>query len=49
MAWYLIYTIAAYKVYRRTISGRVYETEDLLSVGRHDMFYPEMKTTDREK
>ena len=41
MAWYLIY-IAAYKVYRRAISDRVYETQDLLSVGHHYMLYPEM-------
>jgi hypothetical protein len=48
MAWYLIY-IAAYKVYRRAISGWVYETEDLLSAGHHYVLYPEMKTAEGGK
>jgi len=48
MAWYLIY-IAAYKVYWRAISGRVYETQDLLSVGHHYVLYPEMKAAEGEK
>jgi hypothetical protein len=48
MAWYLIY-IAAYKIYRRAISGRVCETQGLLSAGHHYMLYPEMKTAEGEK
>jgi len=48
MACYRIYK-AAYKVYRRAISGRVYETQDLHSVGHHYMVYPEVKTAEGER